>query len=353
MRHFDYWVIGQGIAGTSLTLSLQRLGKSVIVSDNNHLESSSLVAAGLMHPITGRRIVKSWMAEQLFPFAADFYIELEKECNKKFFHPMDSLEMITDAKTLNDWNGRMSEASVEAFISNESVKGYEKILQQHLRLIRVKQGGWVDLAKLIKHFSDLWKSNQTLINLSAKINSKESAQEFQKDHDFIAERIVFCEGSSIRFNPAWNWLPFDLAKGEILTVKIPALPNDAIVVHGIFFIPIGDSCFKVGSTYSWVQLDTNTTQEAKTELIEKISKTLDVDFEIIHQKAGIRPVGKERRPFLGVHPMHENWYIFNGLGSKGSTLAPYFSRHLAEHLVMNHPLLPEVNIERYYPKRYN
>ena len=33
------------------------------------------------------------------------------------------------------------------------------------------------------------------------------------------------------------------------------------------------------------------------------------------------------------HPDHENVGIFNGLGTKGVTLAPHFARHIADYLL--------------------
>jgi len=38
--------------------------------------------------------------------------------------------------------------------------------------------------------------------------------------------------------------------------------------------------------------------------------------------------------------------VFNGLGSKGVILAPYFSKHLIDHLVDATPLIKEVDIKR-------
>jgi glycine/D-amino acid oxidase-like deaminating enzyme len=39
--------------------------------------------------------------------------------------------------------------------------------------------------------------------------------------------------------------------------------------------------------------------------------------------------------------------ILNGMGSKGTSLAPYFGKQLAEHLVANSPILPEADVNRF------
>jgi glycine oxidase len=50
---------------------------------------------------------------------------------------------------------------------------------------------------------------------------------------------------------------------------------------------------------------------------------------------------------LGAHPEFKNMFIFNGLGTKGVMIAPYFAKHFVEHLYNNTPLDKEVSIERF------
>jgi len=68
---------------------------------------------------------------------------------------------------------------------------------------------------------------------------------------------------------------------------------------------------------------------------------------VVMHKAGIRPTVKDRRPFLGAHPDHNNLYVFNGLGTKGVSLAPYFAKHLVDHMVDGVELMKEVSIGRF------
>jgi glycine/D-amino acid oxidase-like deaminating enzyme len=37
-------------------------------------------------------------------------------------------------------------------------------------------------------------------------------------------------------------------------------------------------------------------------------------------------------------------FVFNGLGSKGASLGPYFARQMAEFMVSGKPVLQSVNI---------
>jgi glycine/D-amino acid oxidase-like deaminating enzyme len=82
-------------------------------------------------------------------------------------------------------------------------------------------------------------------------------------------------------------------------------------------------------------------------LLTKYKKLMKPDCEVIEHLAGVRPATKDRRPFLGLHPKFSQLAIFNGMGSKGVSLAPYFAKEMADFLLSEKELNPEVNINRY------
>jgi glycine/D-amino acid oxidase-like deaminating enzyme len=77
-----------------------------------------------------------------------------------------------------------------------------------------------------------------------------------------------------------------------------------------------------------------------------LSTVLKAPYQIIQHRSAIRPTVKDRRPFLGFHPEYKNVGIFNGMGTKGLSLAPFFARHFVQHLVNGTPLMKEVDIKR-------
>ncbi len=74
---------------------------------------------------------------------------------------------------------------------------------------------------------------------------------------------------------------------------------------------------------------------------------LKTPYKFISQDWGFRPTTPDRRPILGEHPDLKNVIIFNGLGTKGVSLAPYFSAQLANWLSGKAEIQPEVNIKRF------
>ncbi len=74
----DFLLIGQGLAGTVLSYRLVNSGKRVHVIDQASNNHCSRVAAGLYNPLTGRKMVKTWNADEIFPEIEPFYAQLEK-----------------------------------------------------------------------------------------------------------------------------------------------------------------------------------------------------------------------------------------------------------------------------------
>jgi glycine/D-amino acid oxidase-like deaminating enzyme len=71
--HVEFLIIGQGVSGTFLSYYLHKEKRSFIVIDDGDGSSPSRIAAGIINPVTGRRMVTVWMADQVLPFAWDAY----------------------------------------------------------------------------------------------------------------------------------------------------------------------------------------------------------------------------------------------------------------------------------------
>jgi glycine/D-amino acid oxidase-like deaminating enzyme len=162
-----------------------------------------------------------------------------------------------------------------------------------------------------------------------------------------AKYIIFCEGFQVQHNPFFNFIPFQPAKGEQLKIYSEALKLNVIINKNIFIIPVGNNEYQVGSTYIWHDETEQVTDFGKNEILGKLNKIILCDYKIIDEKAGIRPTIIDRRPVLGAHQIHKNMFIFNGLGTKGISLAPYFSKELLLHITENKPLDKEVDIARF------
>ena len=166
--------------------------------------------------------------------------------------------------------------------------------------------------------------------------------------DISANQIIFCEGHHATNNPWFSWLPFQLVKGEILTLKHQSQLPDKILNFGDWVIPLNFHDIRIGATFDRENLDTLPTERGKNELMNAL-KVISADLAqaiLLDHQANIRPCTLDKQPFIGHHPHHPQFAIFNGFGAKGSLQIPWFFRQFADALVNNKHL--PANIQRHY-----
>lgn len=165
--------------------------------------------------------------------------------------------------------------------------------------------------------------------------------------DITATSIIFCDGTSSVNNPYFSLLPFAPNKGEVLWIECKGLPATNIFKSGINLVPWKENIFWVGSSYEWEFQDQLPSESFREKTISHLDRWLKIPFDVIDHKASIRPATLERRPFIGFHPTHKNLGIFNGMGTKGCSLAPFFAARFVDYILNGVPLLPDINIFRF------
>jgi glycine/D-amino acid oxidase-like deaminating enzyme len=342
----DYLIVGQGIAGTVLAYTLIKKGCSVTILCDEDQNRASLVAAGLYNPVTGKRMSKTWKAAELFPFMESFYKEFEKDFNCAILFPKPIYKPFSSIEEQNTW---LSAHEGEAFVNTELPKDkYQKYLNASFGGFETKNSGHLDVPLMIEVFRRHLIEKNSFVEEKfdpEKLKTSETAVEYGT---ITARKIIFCEGMKATVNPLFSWLPFVPSKGEVLKLKIENFTEEVIFNKQVFIIPLGDTMFRVGSTYYWEFDSDQPTEKGKAELEEKLTQMIKMPFKITDQKAGIRPSVKDRKPILGYHPGNKSIGIFNGLGTKGVSLAPFFAEAFSELLLNNKQLDKDVNIERFY-----
>jgi len=345
---YDYLIVGQGLAGTLLTHFLQRAGKSVLVIDQSHRGAATQVGGGIINPITGRRFVKSWRIDDLLPVARETYRALEEELGIDIYQERQILRALFNKREENDWLARTGDPAYAPYmLDNPSLQQYAQATRLAYGYGEVQHGAQVDIGQLVSAYAEKLKRENYLRVIPFDYHRMRITPDYVQYEDLTAKRVVFCEGHQARRNPFFNYLPFGGAKGEVLIVKIKEAAFDKILKHRVFIVPLKDGLYWVGATYDWRYEDDRPTERGRQFLTERLEDVLTVPFEIVEHKSAIRPTVKDRRPFLGVHPEFPNLYKFNGLGTKGASLGPYWAKHFLEHLEHDQPLDPEVDIRRF------
>ena len=97
-KKFDYLIVGQGLAGSLLAWRLLQNKQNILLVDNEHRGCSSMAAAGLVNPVTGKRLVKATETEQWLVEAKSLFDTLSKYFKQTFYHPKPMLRCRYDVK---------------------------------------------------------------------------------------------------------------------------------------------------------------------------------------------------------------------------------------------------------------
>lgn len=338
----DYLIAGQGLAGSLLAWFLLESGKSVLVVDPDNKSTASRIAAGLIHPITGRRIVKSWMADTFIPFARKTYVDIEDKCAARFFEDFPVLELFHDAGQRNDWMGRSSDEGFSQYISDlcepDQLPNGTRSPYGGIWCIN---GGWVDSGRFLDTMQTLFLQKNAFLKDRIGYADIEFTDDRVTWKEVVASALIDCTGSHAITQPLLSSLPFNPCKGETMTIRAEGLPKDKIIHSTVKLIPLGGFDYLVGATYDFKQIDSTPTENGRLELQSGLEKFMDAPYVVTGHRAAIRPSTRDRRPILCRHPQWERLFVFNGLGSKGYMMAPWLARHFSLHLIYGEPLLKE------------
>jgi glycine oxidase len=345
---YDYFILGGGIAGSVLAFKLHAAGYRIKLYDFYNPSSSSRVAAGLLNPVTGRRFSLTWRASDVFAELKKTYVDMESLSGEKLLHPLKIVRLCNSLTEFNDWSSKAADARYKDFVDSGSQTALDQTkVDDKEGAIYLKQGGYLNTNKTLSFVSAyLGASFQ---QVSKKINHADIdlAGDTVTIDGESAHNLIMADGYLSYQNPFFSYLPFTPMKGEILDLIIPDFYQDRGFIRGGFLIPFGNSHYRAGATYDPINLDENTTDAGKENIIQRLDKYLKTDYSINKQYAGIRPAVKDRRPLLGTHPEIKNVHLFNGFGSKGSSLAPVLSDYFIDFLENNKALPPECDIQRY------
>jgi len=342
----DYLIIGQGISGTWLSYYLQKANKSFIVIDNAQPNSASRVAAGIINPVTGRRIVKTWMIDELLSFLIPAYEELGNELNIKAiekkslidFHPTPQMKIAFDERV---------KENADLLFHPDDQWQYQNIFNYDLGFGEVDPCYVVNLKEILPAWRKKLLSNNQLLEEDFEITELKQADAGINYKNIKAEKIIFCDGIHSSQSPFFKNLPFALNKGEVLLIEAPGIPSTHIFKKGMMLTSIQKDLFWLGSNYLWEFLDDQPTEQFRRQTELLLRSWLKVPFKIVDHKASVRPANIERRPFVGFHPTYKNIGILNGMGTKGCSLAPFFAKQITDHLIYGDQILPEANVSRF------
>ena len=332
VKEVDYIIVGQGLAGTFLSYFLRQKGYNLLVVDNAYEGCSSMVAAGIINPITGRQFNKSWLIDDILPFAIDTYRKLETLLNQQILQKRNIIKTLNNATEENEWLSRSTEEGYGKYIlGHADWSEFEGSIHAQFSWGEITSSYQVNLPLFLKSYAIHLQEHEMKLETRFDYNDVILEGKRIEYKDFYARGIVFCEGHMITKNPWFNDVQMKPVKGEILVVKIDAKFTKNLKGK-VYLSPLGENTYWVGSDYQFNPVDDKPSGDGMIKMENLLKELISTPFTVIDHKAGIRPASHNRMPILLRHKHHSNLFSFNGLGTKGSSLGPYFAHKMANFI---------------------
>lgn len=343
----NYLIIGQGISGTWLSYYLEKENRTFLVIDNNEKNSPSRIAAGIINPVTGRRHVTVWMAEEILPFAWQAYESIGKDLNIAAISPKTIVDFFPSPQMRVSFVERTKERADYVSLPKDE-NSFTALFNYEFGFGEISPVYQVNPETLLPAWRSHLKKNDQLLEEDFEPALLQLNVDGIGYKDIQADKIIFCDGNGSVTSPWFARLPFAPNKGEILLAEIPDLPSTTIYKRGMMLVPLAAPAqWWIGSNYLWDFDETAPTTEFRLKTEQLLKDWLKIPFKITEHLSGIRPATLERRPFVGMHPHYPAIGILNGMGTKGCSLAPFFANQLVRHLVSGESISPEADIKRF------
>ena len=331
-------VIGQGIAGSVIALTLAQRNWEVIMLNDTSLPSSSQKAAGLWNPVSFKRVTALNDIHLYLKHLQAFYSEQEKIIGALFYHPISIARLLPTSDYRVLWEKKMLTEKMAPLIQKED--------QQYLNWHspegwgKVEGSGWLNVQLFLKATKDFFtQRNSYFEENSATYFSKHPAQE--------SDIIIWSTGLST-MPEIWNPIKVIPNKGHVVEFTQEQLDPSRVYHYGNFCLPLGNSNWRMGSTYEWDVHDHLVIPETVEQLVQNLKDKFSGKIEVTKAYVGHRPTVHDRSPIIGKHPIQKQNVIFNGMGTKGVLNAPYMAWLLAEHLEKNSEIPGPYSANRFF-----
>jgi glycine/D-amino acid oxidase-like deaminating enzyme len=321
---YDYLIIGQGLAGTLLSYHLIKHNQRVCVISTTDRTTSSYVAAGILAPITGPRLAKTFHDDAQYAYACQLYLELERDLSCSIYRPMPYLRILNEASIRNYAAQRLADDAYKRYLAPAQAQHEDRTYDA----VSIMHAAHIDTTVLLDAYRS-WLQQQ-----DAYVEATFDEEAVQLDDTIItykgirSRNIVYCTGLAAGTSRFFPQLQFNPTKGEILTIETTCSFDAIYGVNTIFILPIGNNRYHIGATYERNFVNTKPSAVARQQLLHAFEAFCSQPYTIVAHQAGIRPTTFGHHPYSFWHAAHPNIGIFTGFGSKGLSLIPAYARDL-------------------------
>src|SRR5436190_1074531 len=189
----DYLIVGQGISGTFFSYFLAQENKSFVVIDKNEATTPSKISAGIINPVTGRRMVKVWMAEEVIAFVKEAYGDIGSFLNIDTISQKNLIDFFPNVHQRLVFTTRMEEG--DPYLSSFPEQNqYNSFFNYHLGCGEIRHSFTVHLENLLTAWRQELRDHNKLVEENFNLEDLIIGNDDVVYHDITAEKIIFCDG---------------------------------------------------------------------------------------------------------------------------------------------------------------
>jgi glycine/D-amino acid oxidase-like deaminating enzyme len=318
----DFLILGQGFAGTALALELLKRGKKILVIENPEFPGASHRAVGLVNPVTGRRMAKTWNYEDVIPLCHTFYKEAFSQIFGKSGSFLQERKIFKALHSVEEMNFLAAKSASDGFediidIHLPEAPGLPSVFQNTVGWLEIKNGGRIDPKEYLCEAKNHLKKNHSFLEkpfLPSELTKIENGWHWN-EMDF--KNVVSCLGLGCPWIGSSLWA----VKGQVYQFSgLPDWGNQVLKTEK-FIIPLTNGSGLMGSTYEREFENELPDQTGFEEITRDLSPWAMQQFQVLDSWAGIRPTTKDRLPVI--QKLDESLFALNGMGTKGVSLAPF------------------------------
>ncbi|MCE3015355.1 MAG: FAD-binding oxidoreductase [Pirellula sp.] len=360
MKSVDLLIVGCGLAGSAIAWQAHRRGMSIAIADRNELQSCSMVAAGLVTPITGSRAAASWEWHLFFSEASHFYPWIEEKLHGRFWYSEPAIRIfLSEMERIQFEQKWFSKTSLSpttptaAPIETTSLSGIHAPWGGCSMSPAARLDTHAYLSKTREFFKNRTEYHECDVDCDSIVDNGSRVQ--LSSIGISADAVILCQGVESRKNQWFAELPLHPARGDILTLEKPRqVEVERVVHHNVWVVPTIDGKLKIGATYNRHTLDgiVDNRPEVlswKSELIRRWEGVFEGNIQssvVLDHQAAVRPASYDRHPLIGRHIASSRVFCLNGLGSKGTLMAPALARIVLSTILNGDALPPQLDWQR-------
>ena len=321
----DILIIGQGLAGTMIGWECERAGLAFEIVDQGHATAATRVAAGIINPVTGRRLVKTWRVETLLSQAGETYQRIGDALGVALWRELRVWRLFADDIERAAFQRKRQTGELTPFVTEAGDEAG----------FWIERAARVDLPTMLAAMRARWEA-QGRLQVRRADPLAESTQ---------YAWVIDCTGNQGARMELAGVLPWEFSKGEVLKIAVGGLDSKVVLNRRHWVMPAEVEAAWVGATHEPGVVDPTPTAVGRERLEESARSLLGRDFHLVEHRAGVRVTLPDKLPAIG--RIRSGVGVANALGGKGALFAPMLAMEWVRLIRSGTPVDRELDAARF------